>query len=130
MGAGFDDRIAARLIVLLVMAPIMLGWVADSDLAGVAPDTASQIELTEPLQLLWLALGPVAGFALAQRPPVPSALAQIVPGSGIGLRFDGYRRRVTGSGSWSSPRRCRWRCDSRRSAAKLKAQVFLRSYAR
>lgn len=112
------------------MAPVMLGWVADYDPAGVALTTASQIELTEPWQLLWLVLGGVAGFVLARRLPVPSGLllfpmiilavlhgaglvtvhvpgpvatlAQIVIGSGIGLRFEGYRLRDLLHDGWLS----------------------------
>ncbi|MDO5606223.1 MAG: AbrB family transcriptional regulator [Paracoccus sp. (in: a-proteobacteria)] len=111
----------SRLAVLLILTPILIGFISDYDLS-----TASRVALEhdEPFELLpmsLLALCALGGWALARLlrfstgmlvfplllsaglhitgvtsahvPPAFSIIAQLIIGCGIGMRFQGYRLR-------------------------------------
>jgi hypothetical protein len=110
---------SARLISLLVLAPIMIRWVSDVDLAAATLQSFSSAEAFDPLQHGGLALIAVISWILGQRIRVPSALlliplllsaglhlagiisvhvpvaisvaAQVTIGTSIGVRFSQYR---------------------------------------
>lgn len=110
---------AARVVVLLLMTPIMFGWVADLDLGGVAGDQLAHLEWGDPFDLAMMAGCAAGGWALSRVVPLPSGallfplvlsaalhaggvvtahvpapvsiMAQVVLGAGVGARFSGYR---------------------------------------
>lgn len=110
---------SARLISLLVLAPIMIRWMSGVDLAAAALQIFSAAEAFDPLQHGVLALVAIVSWALAQRSRMPSALllmalllsaglhltgtitayvpvsisvvAQIIIGASIGVRFSQYQ---------------------------------------
>ena len=110
---------SARLISLLVLAPIMIRWVSDVDLASATLQVFSAAEAFDPLQHGALALVAIISWALGQRSRLPSALllmplllsaglhltgiitayvpvsisvvAQIIIGTSIGVRFSQYQ---------------------------------------
>lgn len=110
---------SARLISLLVLAPVMIRWVSDVDLAAATLQAFSSTETFDPVQHGVLALVAVAGWTVGQRSRIPSALlltplllsaglhltgfidvhfpvfgsviAQIIIGTSIGVRFTQYQ---------------------------------------
>ncbi|WBU64138.1 AbrB family transcriptional regulator [Paracoccus aerodenitrificans] len=118
----------ARIIVLLLMAPIMLGWVADYDLGTITQDMMGDIRWGSPADLAILAACAAGGYLLGKRFAMPSAgllfplllsaglhatglveaqvplpfsiFAQLVIGANIGLRFAGYKPREIVHDTW------------------------------
>lgn len=118
----------ARLVVLLVSAPIAIQWISGIDLAEANRSAFLDPEAFEPINHGLLALVAVASWYLARRirfpsgmlllpllssallhatgvvtvhvPLVLSTLAQIVIGSGVGARFAGYTLRQIASDGW------------------------------
>ncbi|MDS1138061.1 AbrB family transcriptional regulator [Nitratireductor indicus] len=112
---------SARLVVLLVMTPFMIGLVSDYDLATSTSVALAHPEPFDAVQLSLLAACLLVGWALARLTKLPSGLmllplllsallhvtgvasahvplplsvlAQLVIGCGIGIRFQGYRAR-------------------------------------
>lgn len=109
---------SARLAVLLVLAPIMIGWISDFDLADANRIAFARAEPIDPVQFAILAACAGIGWGLARVLRIPSGLllmplllsaaahisgitlahvpmsfsiaAQLVIGCGIGTRFQGY----------------------------------------
>lgn len=112
---------SARLAVLLVLTPVLIGFVSDYDLTAASRIAFEHAEPLEAVPLLLLALCAAGGWALARGlrfstgmllfplilsavlhitgatsahvPPAISVAAQLVIGCGIGVRFQGYRLR-------------------------------------
>ncbi|MBQ0833123.1 AbrB family transcriptional regulator [Marinobacter sp.] len=119
---------SARLIALLVLAPVMIRWVSDVDLAAATLQIFSAAEAFDPLQHGILALVAIMSWFIGQRSRVPSALlltplllsatlhltgivnvhvpismsvvAQIIIGTSIGVRFSQYQPRQILHDGW------------------------------
>ncbi|MCA1242091.1 AbrB family transcriptional regulator [Stappia stellulata] len=118
----------ARLVVLLVSAPLLIQWISGIDLAEANRTAFSGSEALDLVEHGTLALVAVASWFIATRvrfpsvmlllplfasaaihatdlvtvhvPPVLSALAQIVIGSGVGARFADYTLRQIARDGW------------------------------